>query len=119
MPIKDYFSAEVDRNHKNSGLYVRILKIAFGDQDDEMIGHHLSFQEHGKIDTLNEIPSADTMIFDHDIMGRVFGRYAPKIMAALALVPVDGGQRDSLLQSYLNSRESAASYLAHSAVGAV
>lgn len=106
MPIRDYFTTELARNHEHAALYTRMMQIAFGAQDDEMIGHHLSFQEHGKLDTLQEIPSADTLIFDHYVMGRVFGEDSIKIMQHLASVPFEGGERDALLASYLRARES-------------
>lgn len=105
MQIRDYFATEMTRNHENAALFTRMMQIAFGEQDDEMIGHHLSFQEHGKLDTLQEIPSADTLIFDHYVMGRVFGANAVKVMQHLASVPFEGGERDALLQSYVNARD--------------
>lgn len=103
--VRDYFTTELARNHENAALYTRMMQIAFGAQDDEMIGHHLSFQEHGKLDTLQEIPSADTLIFDHYVMSRVFGYYAIKVMQHLASVPFENGERDALLGSYLRARE--------------
>jgi hypothetical protein len=48
-----------------------------------LVGHHLTFTEQGEEDG-NEIPSADTLLFDHDIMKAVFGNAYMTVMMLLA-----------------------------------
>jgi len=80
-----------------------LLEIAFGDQgrahETEFVGHHISFQFEGNIETVNEIPSADTLIFDHDIMWRVFGIESMMVMRRLAVVPAD--KREARLEEIM------------------
>jgi hypothetical protein len=82
------------------------MRKAFGKDIQVMIGHHLAFQEGGKLETENEIPSADTLMFCHDIMGRVFGNpRAMHVMMALAAVP--DGAREQVLLTALDQLEPA------------
>lgn len=98
MNPKDYLGYENDRNKKHGQLFVDIVKRAFGDHYDVLIGHHITFEACGDLQTENEIPSADTLIFDHQIMGRVFGGRALEIMRDLATIPPD--RRDEVLAAY-------------------
>jgi len=103
MAIKDYLGAENARNKKHAALYSRLIKRAFGEQNDVLVGHHLTFEEHGNIETENEIPAADTLMFCHDLMSRVFGpAQALTLMRELASVPADTGEREFLLNAALN-----------------
>lgn len=99
--VKDFLGYENTRNKKHADMYVRMLRHAYGQDVAVLIGHHLTFEFDGDITTENEIPAADTLIFDHEIMGRIFGRAALGIMAALAQRPAE--TRDELLASYLES----------------
>lgn len=100
--IKDFLGYENDRNKKHADLYVRMIQLAYGDTGSiaVLIGHHLTFEVDGDINTENEIPAADTLIFDHDIMGRLFGVNAVPVMVQLAKVPCS--ERDELLRQLLN-----------------
>lgn len=93
--MKDYLGTENSRNKKYAKLYEDLIKTAFGEDNDVLIGHHLTFEHHGDISTENEIPSADTLIFCHDLMTRVFGEGALHVMHELAALPV--GARDERL----------------------
>ena len=95
MAEKDWLTSENARNKAHASLYTAIMHRAFGASAEILIGHHLTFEEGGDLSTEDEIPSADTMMFDHDIMGRVFGANAVAIMRQLASVPVS--QRDAVL----------------------
>jgi len=97
--VKDYLEYENARNKAHAELYAKLLKKAFGDCE-VMIGHHLTFEFRGELSTENEIPSADTMMFCHELMGKVFGDKAGLVMRSLALVPASG--RDELLADYYN-----------------
>jgi hypothetical protein len=93
---KDYLTAEEARNKDSADLFQALVQRAFGTSDDVSVGHHISFQPHGKVKELNEIPSADTAIFDHVLMGEVFGDQAIPLMQALAALPCE--RRDAKLR---------------------
>lgn len=99
VQAKDYLVFENDRNKKHAALYTRLISLAEGKDCSIMIGHHLTF-EHPTQDAI-EIPSADTMLFDHDVMGRVFGQNATGLMVTLASTPVDS--RDAILADALDN----------------
>lgn len=100
MPItpKDYLGFENARNRKYAGLYTDIVKLALGCRWAVLIGHHILYEYDGRLDTANEIPSADTLMFDHPIMRAVFGERCIEIMRELAAVPCE--QRDQMLAHY-------------------
>lgn len=98
LKVKDYLGFENARNKQHADLYTELIRRAVGDCAI-LIGHHLAFELGGDLNTENEIPSADTLMFDHEIMGRVFGGKAGAIMVQLAAVPVE--QRDTLLANLL------------------
>jgi hypothetical protein len=81
---KVYLREEGQRNRRNAALYDRIVKLVFGADNAVITGHHINFQVNGHIETENEIPAADTLLFDHDIMGALFGADAVTIMQSLA-----------------------------------
>lgn len=106
--LKDWLSTENARNKRFAGLYVGIMKKAFGvvtqKEPEVLIGHHLTFELNGDLETENEIPSADCLMFDHYIMTQVFGNRAVDIMQHLAATPCES--RDEVLQAYWdNERE--------------
>lgn len=101
--IKDYLGMENARNKHHADLYVKLIQLAYGDHQDVLVGHHLNFETHGDIDTINEIPSADTLIFDHEIMSRVFPDSYLKIMALCAACSADSGDRERIIESYLKA----------------
>lgn len=98
--MKDYLSYENARNKKYAALYQEIMKEAFSNCN-VFIGHHLSFEQGADLATENEIPSADTLIFDHDVMRAAFGsiRYMT-VMSHLSALPVE--LRDQHLQYHWN-----------------
>lgn len=102
--IEEYISTEIARNKAHGKLFAAIMRIAFGNDDDVSIGHHLSFQPHGDIDSLNEVPSADTLIFDHKVMTAVFGSNAVRVMQRICSFPADS--RDGELQRLFDARAS-------------
>lgn len=101
---KDYLVWEKQRNVKpeTKQLFTDILQEAFGKQDDVVIAHHLTFV--GTDGDADEIPSADTMIFDHFIAKRIWGEenYLD-ILSQLAMTPCDG--RDALLARMYYNRD--------------
>lgn len=97
MP-KDYLQYENARNKKYAALYTKLIKLAFGEKNAVLVGHHITFEYDGDLATENEVPSADSLIFDHDIMQAVFGDNCIRIMQHLATV--DCEQRDDVLLEY-------------------
>ena len=96
--LKDWLTSENARNKKFADLYVAIMKKAFGNSPEVLIGHHLTFELNGDLETENEIASADCLMFDHYIMTQVFGDQAVSIMQHLAATPCDS--RDDVLRAY-------------------
>lgn len=103
MTVKNYLETENARNKANADLYSRMIRLAFGDKDQIMIAHHLTFETDNNLQSVNEIPSADTLIFDHYAMGQIFGSQAKLLMGALAQMPVD--ERDAALEQYVGAAE--------------
>lgn len=105
--LKDFLTFENNRNKRNAGLYCYMLHLAYGPNYDVLIGHHLNFQEHGHINTINEVSSADTLIFDHEVMSKIFGKEAKRVMIALASVPSDNDEREKVLWHLLENHSEA------------
>lgn len=100
---KDYLGTEQARNKVAAAMFETMIKMAFGDDNDVMVGHHIGFEVHGDIKTENEIPSADCLLFDHTIMNRIFGERAHDVLIHLALTPCE--ERDSLAAQYLEEEQ--------------
>jgi hypothetical protein len=99
MDRKDYLVWENDRNKRNHKLYTDILHHCFG-ADGVIIGHHLTF---GGEEAPDEIPSADTLIFDHPIAQMIWGDGYLAVLEHLAVLPAE--QRDIALSTYFYKRE--------------
>src|SRR5689334_9675890 len=101
--MKDFLGFENARNKEHAALYTSILQVALQSerQLSVLIGHHLCLEINGDLNTENEIPAADTLIFDHEIMSAVFGDRAINIMQQLAAVPCQ--LRDEHLSKFFNA----------------
>lgn len=74
---------EDQRNQDAHRTFIRFFHRAFGKDCKIVVAHHLVIIPAGE--TPLEIPSADTLWFDHDLMGKVFGKDdAETLMQALA-----------------------------------
>jgi hypothetical protein len=99
---------ENDRNGENAELYKAIIREAFG-VTDVICGHHLVYQVEDKradgftYTFVEEIPSADTLIFDHDVAKKIWGPDFKRILGMLALTPI--ADRDKLLADLYYSRK--------------
>ncbi len=103
---------ENDRNEVYRELYSDIIREAYNVRD-VIIGHHLVYQTTEQLvdektgpythTFVQEIPSADALIFDHDVMRKLFGSRYLTVMSTLAMTPVE--RRDDLLSSMYYSRE--------------
>lgn len=96
---KDYLTWENGRNHRAKKLYTDIMHEAFGASEGIVIGHHLTFDE----DDPDEIPSADTLIFDHTVARKIWGSGYLDVLRQLAQVPCE--LRDDLLGTLYYGRE--------------
>lgn len=98
---------ENDRNIENADLFKAILRECYGITDC-IIAHHLTYVKEElrsdgfKYQIVQEIPSADALIFDHDIAKRIWGKGWEAVLTTLALTPVP--QRDQVLAEYWNRR---------------
>jgi hypothetical protein len=98
---------ENDRNATSSPLFKAILKEAYGVQD-VIIGHHLIYVKEDKradgfvYQIVEEVPSADALIFDHDIAKRIWGENFLPVLARLSAEPV--ATRDKLLAALYAAR---------------
>lgn len=86
-PTFKYLSGEGKRNRHNADLFQAILCIAWGEGCSVMTGHHVAFLFDGDLTTEDEVPSADCLLFDLDIMGAVFGDDRDQILVAIATMP--------------------------------
>lgn len=102
--MKDYLGFENARNKQHAAVYTQLMKMGLEDKGHSvaiLIGHHLTFEVDSDLQTENEIPSADCLMFDHDIMTRVFGKGAIPLMQRLASLPCE--ERDFLLEEALEN----------------
>jgi hypothetical protein len=108
VKVKSFLSTEGKRNRANADLYLDLLQRAYpGQVLDVIVGHHICFEFDKDIATENEIPAADTLLFDLDIMGAVFGKAnAVALMHQLVELP-DAKREDYVRQSLsrLKARE--------------
>ena len=99
-------SYENDRNAENADLYKAIIREAHGVKD-VIIAHHLVYVTTEKRDgfeyqIVEEVPSADTLIFDHHCAEKIWGPGFRDVLVKLALEPVE--TRDKLLADLYHAR---------------
>lgn len=97
---------ENTRNTRNRELYGAIIKEAYH-TDQVIIAHHLTYVTVDKRDgfdyqIVEEIPSADTLIFDHDVAQKIWGEDWSNVLHELAMTPVP--ERDKRLGELYHSR---------------
>lgn len=101
---KYWLQCENDRNTHHGDVFISLIKRAFGVDEVVMVGHHFVFEPQSAMTALdltklNEIPSADTLLFDHEIMTAVFAGRAVDIMVECARTPV--AHRDEIIRREL------------------
>jgi uncharacterized membrane protein len=98
---------ENDRNAAGADCFKKILREAF-DVTDVIVGHHLIYVYEDKRDDgftyqiVEELPSADALIFDHDIARKIWGEDWKAKLQRLAIEPVE--TRDALLSEMYHAR---------------
>ncbi|MBW7970987.1 hypothetical protein [Bradyrhizobium sp. BR 10289] len=99
---------ENDRNGENSALYKDIIREAYG-VTDVICGHHLVYQVEDKradgftYTFVEEVPSADTLIFDTDVAQKLWGDKWKSVLSILAVTPIS--ERDKLLGEFYYGRK--------------
>lgn len=97
---------ENDRNSENAATYKAIIREAYG-VTDVICAHHLVYVKVENRDgfdfqVVEEVPSADTLIFDHDVALKIWGDDFQHHLIQLALEPI--ATRDALLTEMYNNR---------------
>jgi hypothetical protein len=98
---------ENTRNTLHADLYKAIIREVYG-VTDVIIAHHIVFvREDHRSDgfayqIVIEVPSADTLIFDHDVACKLWPRTWQDKLPMLALAPIE--KRDALLRAYCEQR---------------
>lgn len=92
-------SYENDRNADSSDLLKAIIREVYGVKD-VIIAHHLVYVTSEVRDGFNytiveEVPSVDSLIFDHEVAEKLWGQDYREKLTQLALEPI--GTRDALL----------------------
>ncbi len=86
---------ENDRNGDHSELFKAILREVF-DVTDVICAHHITFVRHEQrcegghtfsYEIVQEIPSADALIFDHEIAKKIWGTGWKETLMLLATYP--------------------------------
>ena len=100
---------ENDRNAEHNETYKAIIREAYG-VTDVICAHHLVYVKVEKRDgfdfqIVEEVPSADTLIFDHDVAQKIWPTSWKVVLVKLALTPI--AQRDALLTDLYNNRSPA------------
>ncbi len=85
-PNFKFLSGEGKRNRTNADLFQLMLCKAWGEGCQVITGHHISFLFDGDLETEDEVPSADCLLFDHEIMSTLFPKDYISIMATLAVL---------------------------------
>ncbi len=97
---------ENKRNADNSDLYKAIIREVYG-AGDVIIAHHLTYvavdnRDGFDFQVVEEIPSADTLIFDHEAAHKLWGEDWSNVLTELALTPVP--ERDARLKALYEAR---------------
>lgn len=97
---------ENDRNADSAELFKAIIREVYNVKD-VIIAHHLVYVCEEKRDgfdyqIVQEIPSADSLIFDHDVARKLWGASYKDKLVQLAAEPV--ATRDALLAKLYHER---------------
>lgn len=100
----DFIMDEKSRNWENRETYGRLMRRGLGCQQGTIVfSHHLIFHP-GNGRPPQEIPSADALIFNPQILAGAFGPVGAKQIAA-HLATLDLCARDAMLKRYLDDTE--------------
>lgn len=97
---------ENDRNAQSADVFKAIIRTVYGVKD-VIIGHHLVYAKEEihddgfSYEIVEEIPSADTLIFDHEVAKILWPDCWQDNLVKLALTPI--ANRDDVLASLLHN----------------
>jgi hypothetical protein len=99
---------ENDRNADSRELFKAIIREVYN-VTDVIVAHHLTYvavdhRDGFDYQIVEEIPSADALIFDHDVARKLWGAKWQSVLTRLALEPV--ATRDKLLARLYYARPS-------------
>lgn len=103
QPRTDWIMAEGGRNRNAAMLSAQLLTMSYGPTFELFIGHHIAYKaKHEDTTTLSEIPSIDTLLFNHPIMQDVFGERYLDVVVQLARTPTEKRERalEQMLHDY-------------------
>lgn len=98
---------ENQRNADNSELFKAVIREAFG-VTDVIVAHHLVYvteelrSDSFKYQIVEEIPAADTLLFDHEIAKKLWGEDYLQVLQQLAIQPCE--TRDHFFRQLYLSR---------------
>jgi hypothetical protein len=99
---------ENDRNAEYSDCFKQVIREAYGVQD-VICAHHLVYvvdevrPDGFHYQVVEEIPSADALIFDHEVAKKIWGAGYKECLTRLALEPVE--TRDDLFSTMYKNRK--------------
>jgi hypothetical protein len=93
--------AETKRNVDNIDIFEAMIRAACDGVTFVAAGHHIMFMQTG-YPIPGEVPSADALIFDHEVAKVVWGDRYRDILTKLALEPTE--TRDALLRQLYYTR---------------
>lgn len=99
-PVERFLGGEGKRNRHNAALYTAMLNKAWG-TCEVIVGHHINFEFDSNLDTEDEIPSADTLLFNHQVMMSVFDNPYEVMREIAAMSPYE---REEHLVSLWNQK---------------
>lgn len=78
---------ENDRNATSRDLIHNVFRHLYGDNVQTIIAHHLCYQiQDGDYFVVEEIPSIDTLIFDHNIARKLWGDKWLSVLQTFAIL---------------------------------
>ena len=98
---------ENDRNAEHAALYKAIVREVYNVKD-VIVGHHIVYQLEEKgtdgftYTFTEEVPSADTLLFDHEAAKKIWGDKWQDMLVKLALTPAAG--REAVFEEAYYSR---------------
>lgn len=96
---------ENKRNKDSSELLHKIIKRVYG-ATECIVAHHITYvavdhQDGYELQVVEEIPSIDTLIFDHEVAKKLWGARWRDVLMELALMPVS--ERDTVLRVHYDN----------------
>lgn len=95
----NFLQSEDSRNVSGHKFFEQFLRRAVGPNVQVLVAHHIVFIDEDGVP--NEIPSADTLLFNPELMGKVFGDVQAKVIM-LTLAARAPNLRDRVMGDFLD-----------------